>query len=88
MKVSINKLMRHSSHESDEVGAVDIYEDLEISICIEETMAAIEDRSFEEPEDDPFPCGETAPEQKMRPSTLKYDFLIIIVPNPLLYPHS
>ena len=27
MKVSINKLMRHPSHESDEVGAVDIYED-------------------------------------------------------------
>ena len=27
MKESINKLMRHPSHESDEVGAVDIYED-------------------------------------------------------------
>ena len=50
MKVSINKLMRHPSHETDEVGAVDIYEDPEISSCIEETMAAIEDRSFEEPE--------------------------------------
>ena len=60
MKVSINKLMRHPSHESDEVGAVDIYEDPEISSCIEETMAAIEDRSFEEPEDDPFPSGTQA----------------------------
>ena len=30
MKVSINKLMRHPSHESDEVGAIDIYEDPEI----------------------------------------------------------
>ena len=75
MKVSINKLMRHSSHESDEVGVVDIYEDLEISNYIEETMAAIEDRSFEEPEDDPFPSGETAPELKPLPSTLKYAFL-------------
>ena len=46
MKVSINKLMRHPSHESDEVGAVDIYKDPEISSCIEE------------PEDDPFPSGE------------------------------
>ena len=46
MKVSINKLMRHPSHESDEVDAIDIYEDLEISSCIEETMAAIEDMSF------------------------------------------
>ena len=50
MKVSINKLMRHPSHESDEVGAVDIYEDPEILSCIEETMAAIEDKSFKEPE--------------------------------------
>ena len=57
-KVSINKLIRHPSHEFDEVGAVDIYEDPEISSCIEETMVAIEDRSFEEPEDDPFPFGE------------------------------
>ena len=37
MKVSINKLMRHPSHESDEVGAIYIYVDLEISSCIEET---------------------------------------------------
>ena len=44
--------MWHPSHESDEVGTVDIYEDPEISSCIEETMAAIEDGSFEEPEDD------------------------------------
>ena len=51
-KVSINKLMRHPSHESDEVGAVDIYEDLKISSCIKEMMVAIEDESFEEPEDD------------------------------------
>ena len=64
MKVGINKLMRHPSHEADEVGAIDIYEDTEISSCIEVTMAAIEDRSFEEPEDDPFPSGETAPELK------------------------
>ena len=35
MKVSINKLMRHPSHESDEVGAINIYEDPEISSCIE-----------------------------------------------------
>ena len=75
MKVSINKLMRHPSHESDEVGAVDIYEDPEISSCVEETMAAIEDESFEEPEDDPFPSSETAPELKPLPSTLKYAFL-------------
>ena len=47
MKVSINNLMRHPSHESDEVGVVDIYEDPKISIYIEETMAAIEDGSFE-----------------------------------------
>ena len=75
IKVSINKLMGHPSHESDEVGAVDIYEDLEISSCIEEMMVAIEDRSFEEPEDDPFPSGEKAPELKPLPSTLKYVFL-------------
>ena len=30
---------------------------------------------FEEPEDDPFPSGETAPELKPLPSTLKYAFL-------------
>ena len=46
MKVGINKLMRHPLDEADEVGAVDIYEDPEISSCIEEAMAAIEDRSF------------------------------------------
>ena len=75
MKVSINKLMRHPSRETDEVGAVDIYEDPEISSRIEETMVAIKDRSFEEHEDDPFPSGETAPELKPLPSTLKYAFL-------------
>ena len=75
MKVIVNKLMQHPSHESDEVGAIDIYEDLEISSCIEETTAAIEDESFEEPEDDPFPSSEIAPELKPLPSTLKYVFL-------------
>ena len=75
MKVSIKKLMRHLSHESDEVGAIDIYEDPEITSCIEETMAAIEDGSIEEPEDDPFPSSEMAPELKPLPSTLKYVFL-------------
>ena len=62
MKVSINKLMRHPSQDYDEVGTVDIYEDPDISSCIEETMAAIEDESFMEPEDDPFPFSEMAPE--------------------------
>ena len=84
MKVSINKLMRHPSHESNEVGAVNIYEDPEISSCIKEMMAAIEDRSFEEPEDDPFPSGETAPEQKPLPSTLKYAFLDHNCANPVI----
>ena len=60
MKVSINKLMRHPSHESDEVGAINIYEDPEILSCIEETMVAIEDESFEEPENDPFPSTKTS----------------------------
>ena len=84
MKVSINKLMRHPSHESDQVGAVDIYEDPEILSCIEETMAAIEDSIFEEPEDDPFPFGETAPELKPLPSTLKYAFLDHNCANPVI----
>ena len=52
IKVSINKLMRHPSHEFNEVGVVNIYEDLEILSCIEEMMAAIEEGSFEELEDD------------------------------------
>ena len=84
MKVSINKLMRHPSHESDEVGAVDIYEDSEISSCIEETMEVTKDRSFEEPKDDPFPSGETEPELKPLPSTLKYDFLDHHCANPVI----
>ena len=75
MKVSINKLMRHPSHEFDEVRVIDIYEDPEISSCIEETMVAIEDGSIEEPEDDPFASNETTPEVKPLPSTLKYAFL-------------
>ena len=32
-------------------------------------MAAIEDKSFEEPEDDPFPSIKMAPELKPLPST-------------------
>ena len=55
MKVSINKLMRHPLHVSDEVGTIDIYEDSEIGSCIKETMAFIKDGSIEKPEDDPFP---------------------------------
>ena len=84
MKVSINKLMRHPSHETDEVGAVNIYEDPEISSCIKETMAGIEDRSFKEPEDDPFPSGKTAPELKPLPSTPKYAFLDHHSANPVI----
>ena len=84
IKMSINKLMRHPSHESDEVGTIDNYEDPEISSCIEETMAAIEDRSFEEPEDDPFPSCEMAPELKPLPCTLKYAFLDHHCANPVI----
>ena len=84
MKVSINKLMRHPSHESNEVGAVNIYENLEISSCIKETMVAIEDESFEEPEDDPFPSNEMAPELKLLPSTYKYAFLDHHCTNPVI----
>ena len=84
MKVSINKLMRHPSHESDEVGVVDIYEDPKISSCIEERMAAIEDESFEELEDDIFPSSKTAPELKPLPSTLKYAFVDHHCANPVI----
>ena len=84
MKVRINKLMRHSSHESDEVDDVDIYEDPEILSCIGETMVTIEDKSFEEPEDDPFPSSKTAPELKPLPSTLKYAFLDHHCANPVI----
>ena len=84
MKVSINKLMRHPSNESNEIGAVDIYEELEILSCIEETMAAIEDESFEEPEDDLFPSSETALELKPLPFTLKYAFLDHHCANPVI----
>ena len=84
MKVSINKLMRHPSHESDEVGAIDIYEDPEISCYIEETMSFIKDGSFEEPEDDPFASSEMTPELKPLPSTLKYAFLDHQCANPLI----
>ena len=84
MKVSINKLMQHPSHESDEISTVDIYEDPEILSCIEETMAAIEEGSFEEPKDNPFPSTETAPELKHLPSTLKYAFLDHQCANPVI----
>ena len=84
MMVSIIKLMRHPSHESDEVGTIDIYKDPEISSCIEDTMVAIEDMSFEEPEDDPFPSSNTAPEVKPLPSTLKYAFLDHHCANPVI----
>ena len=47
-------------------------------------MVAIENKSFEEPEDDPFPSGETAPELKPLPSTLKYAFLDHHCANPII----
>ena len=84
LKASIHKLMRHPSHESDEVGAIDIYEDPEITSCIKETMAAIEDESIEEFEDDPFPSSEMAPELKPLPYTLKYAFLDHQCANPVI----
>ena len=46
--------------------------------------AAIEDRSIEEPEDDPFPSGEMSPELKPLPSTLKYAFLDHHSANPVI----
>ena len=50
-------------------------------------MAAIEEGSFEEPEepeDDPFPSSKTAPELKPLPSTLKYVFLDHHCANPVI----
>ena len=47
-------------------------------------MAAIEDRRFKEPEDDPFPSGETAPKLKPLPSMLKYAFLDHHSANPVI----
>ena len=47
-------------------------------------MSAIEDESFEEPEDDPFPSSETAPELNLLPSTLKYAFLDHHCANPVI----
>ena len=46
-------------------------------------MAAFEDPSFEEPEDDPFPCSEMALELKLLPPTLKYNFLDHHCANPV-----
>ena len=51
-------------------------------------MSVIEDESFEEPKEDPFPSSETALELKLLPSTLKYLILIIIALTRLLYPCS
>ena len=84
MKLSINKFMRHPSHESDEVGTIDIYEDSNISSCIEETMAFIKDENIEEPDDDPFPSSEMAPELKPLPATLKCSFLDHQCDNPMI----
>ena len=84
LKASIHELMRHPSHESDEVGAIDIYEDPETTSCIKETMAAIEDESIEEFEDDSFPSSEMAPELKPLPYTLKYAFLDHQCANPVI----
>ena len=84
MKVSISKLMRHPSHEFDEVDIIDIYEDPEILSCTEETMAAIEDESFKEPEDDPFSFTDKALELKLLPSTLKYAFIDHLCANPVI----
>ena len=75
MKVSINKLMGHPSHASDEVGSINIYEDSNIGSFIEEMMAFIEEVSIKEPQDDPFPLSDTTPELKALPSSLKYSFL-------------
>ena len=47
-------------------------------------MAAIEDMSFEEPEDDPFPSSEMAPKLKPLPSTLIYAFLDHHYANPII----
>ena len=73
--MSINKLMRHSSHASHEVGEIDIYKDSYIVSYIEETMTFIDDESIEELEGGPFSSSETAPELKPLPSTLKYALL-------------
>ena len=83
MKISINKLMRHPSHVSDEVSVIDIYEDSEIGSCIEEMMAFIEDESIEEREDDPFPSS-----SNHYLLLWSMDLLIISTPNPWLYPRS
>ena len=47
-------------------------------------METIEDKSFEEPEDYPFPSSEMAPELKPLPSTLKNVFLDHQCGNPMI----
>ena len=47
-------------------------------------MAAIEDESFEELEDDPFPSSETTPDLKPLPSMWKHAFLNHHCANPVI----
>ena len=68
--VNINKLMKHPSRASQELGAIDFYDDQDIDACIEEVMIIDEKAKFKE-----LPLDKPNLELKTLPSTLKYAFL-------------
>ena len=68
MKVNINKLMKYLSQAFEDLGAIDLFDDQDIEICVEEVKTINEEADFKELSLDE-PIGELKP----LPSTLKYE---------------
>ena len=69
MKVDINKLIKYPSLASEELGAIDFFDDQDINSWIEEVTMIDEEARFED-----LPLEEPTLELKTLPSTLKCAF--------------
>ena len=70
VKVNINKLMKYHAQAFKDLGAIDLFDNQDIDVCIEEVMKINEEAEFKE-----IPLDEPTTELKRLLSTLKYAFL-------------
>ena len=74
VRVNINKLMKHPSHASEDIGAIDLDDEDDIASCVEEVMT-LQDELTTERTLESLPTAEPSLDLKPLPSSLKYVFL-------------
>ena len=71
VRVNINKLVKHPSHASEDIGAIDLDDDDDVVSCVEEVMA-LHDVLIEEWILESLPYAKSTLDLKPLPSSLKH----------------